>query len=56
MGNQINMIHSQEDVSLLTIPADMSINHQVAINATETVKEKITFEREAQSQGVAIKG
>ena len=34
----------------------VSIKHQVAINATETVKEKITFEREAQSQGVVIKG
>ena len=32
------------------------INHQVAINATETVKAKLTFEREAQSQGVVIKG
>ena len=30
--------------------------HQVAINATETVKETITFDREAQSQGVVIKG
>ena len=27
----------------------VSIKHQVAINATETVKEKLTFEREAQS-------
>ena len=34
----------------------VSIKHQVAINATETVKEKSTFEREAQSQGVVIKG
>ena len=34
----------------------VSINHQVAINATETVKSKPTFEREAQSQGVVIKG
>ena len=34
----------------------MTINHQVAINATGTVKEKLTLEREAQSQGVAIKG
>ena len=34
----------------------VSINHQVAINDTETVKEKITFDREAQSQGVVIKG
>ena len=33
-----------------------SINHQVAINSTETFKSKLTFEREAQSQGVAIKG
>ena len=28
----------------------VSIKHQVAINATETVKAKLTFEREAQSQ------
>ena len=34
----------------------VSIKHQVDINATETVKEKLTFEREAQSQGVTIKG
>ena len=34
----------------------VSIKHQVAINATEAVKEKLTFEREAQSQGVVIKG
>ena len=34
----------------------VSINHQVAINATENVKAKLTFEREAQSQGVLIKG
>ena len=34
----------------------MSIKHQVAINATETVKAKLTFEREAQSQVVVIKG
>ena len=34
----------------------VSINQQVAINATETVMEKITFEREAQSQGLVIKG
>ena len=34
----------------------VSIKHQVAINTTETVKEKLTFEREAQSQGVVIKG
>ena len=32
------------------------IKHLVAINATDTVEEKITFEREAQSQGVVIKG
>ena len=32
------------------------IKHQVAIKATETVKEKLTFEREAQNQGVVIKG
>ena len=32
------------------------IKYQVAINATETVKKKLTFEREAQSQGVVIKG
>ena len=34
----------------------VSIKHQVDINATETVKEKRTLEREAQSQGVVIKG
>ena len=34
----------------------MSIQHQVSINATETVKEKPTFEREDQNQGLAIKG
>ena len=34
----------------------LRINHQVAINATETVKEKLAFEREAQNQVVAIKG
>ena len=34
----------------------MRIKHQVNINATETVKAKLTFEREDQSQGVAIKG
>ena len=34
----------------------VSIKHQVAINATETVKGKLTFEREDQSQGVLIKG
>ena len=32
----------------------MSIKHQVAINATETVKEKPTFDREDKSQGVMI--
>ena len=34
----------------------VSIKHQVAINATENVKAKLTFEREAQSQLVVIKG
>ena len=34
----------------------MSIKRQVAINATETVKAKLTLEREAQSQGMVIKG
>ena len=33
-----------------------SIKHQVNINTTETIKAKITFEMEAQSQGVVIKG
>ena len=32
------------------------IKYQVAINATETFKAKITFNSEAQSQGVVIKG
>ena len=34
----------------------VSIKHQAAINATETVKAKLTFEREDQSQRVLIKG
>ena len=34
----------------------MSIKHQVAINATENFKAKLIFEREAQNQGVVIKG
>ena len=34
----------------------MRIKHQVDINATETVKGKLTFEREAQSYGLVIKG
>ena len=34
----------------------VSIKLQVAINATENVKAKLIFEREAQSQGVVIKG
>ena len=34
----------------------VSIKHQVAINATETAKAKLTFEKEAQSQGVVING
>ena len=34
----------------------VNIKHQVAINATETFKAKLTFEREAKSQGVVIKG
>ena len=33
----------------------VSIMHQVNINATETIKANLTFEREAQSQGVVIK-
>ena len=32
----------------------MSIKYQVAINTTETVKSKLTFEREDKSQGVMI--
>ena len=32
----------------------MNIKHQVAIHATETVKAKLTFEREDKSQGVMI--
>ena len=33
----------------------MSIKHQVAINATETVKAKLTFDRGDSSQGVMTK-
>ena len=32
------------------------IKHQVTINATETVKAKLTIDREYKSQGVVIKG
>ena len=32
----------------------ISINHQVATHATESVKSKPTFEREDKSQGVMI--
>ena len=32
----------------------VNIKHQVAINAIETFRSKLTFEREAQSQGVFI--
>ena len=32
------------------------INNQVDINNNETIKAKITFEREAQINGVVIKG
>ena len=32
------------------------IKHQVDINATETVKAKLTFDRDDKSQGVVIKG
>ena len=34
----------------------MIIKHQVTINTTETVKDKLTFEQEDQSQVVVIKG
>ena len=33
----------------------MIIKHQVDINATETVKNKLTFDREVKSQVVVIK-
>ena len=37
------------------MPVDyMSIKHRVAINGTETVKAKLTFEREYKRQGVMI--
>ena len=34
----------------------MRIKHQVDIKDTETVKAKLTFDREAQRQGVVVKG
>ena len=33
----------------------VSIKNQVPINSTETVKEKLTYDKEAQIQGVLIK-
>ena len=32
----------------------MMIKHQVSINSTETVKAKLTFDREDKNQGVMI--
>ena len=37
------------------VSGSVRIKHQVAIRATENVKAKLTFEREAKIQGVAIK-
>ena len=34
----------------------VSIKHQLAINDTETAREKLTLEREDEIQGVTIKG
>ena len=34
----------------------MIIKHQVAINATETFKGKLSFDKDDQIQGVVIKG
>ena len=34
----------------------MSINNQESINATKNVKTKLIFDREAQSQGIVLKG
>ena len=34
----------------------MRINQQVAINTTETVEAKLTFDMESQIKGVVIKG
>ena len=34
----------------------VSINHQVDMNYTETIKEKLTFNRKSQIKGVVIKG
>ena len=34
----------------------VGIKHQVSKNYNETAKDKLTFEREAQSQVVTIKG
>ena len=43
-------------VSIDHISGYVIINHQVDMNAAETVKAKLTFERKAQSRGVVIKG
>ena len=54
-GNQIHLICSQEDESLFCLASGYVITkHQLAIKATENVKAKLTFQREDQSQGVAI--
>ena len=48
-------IFSGECVFIEHFSGYVRIKHQVAINATETVKAKLTFESEDKSQGVVIK-
>ena len=43
-------------VFIYHISGYVSIKHQVAINSTETVKARLTFDREAQIQAVVING
>ena len=54
-SNQSDMF-SGECVFIDHTSGYVSIKHQVAINDTETIKAKLTFEREAQSQRVVING
>ena len=51
------MIYSKEDMFFIDHAIFyVIIKYQVDINSTETVKAKLTFSSEAQSQGVVIKG
>ena len=56
-ASQIHLRCSQADVFFIDhVSGYARIMHQVSINDTETIKAKLTFEKESQSQLDAIKG